>query len=270
MIDITVIQEAFSGIFAQAITFLPKLVSAIIILLVGWFLSKFISTLIKKLAERIGLESILDRIGISGFLDRAEIESSGGDVLALIIFWTIFLNFLLIGLETMGLQAAVDPLRNIIAFLPRLISALIMLVLGAMIAQFLGRTASAAMSSMGVEFHQQVGQIVNSLILIMVIIVILQQLGLDASIMINIVTSVIVLSVAGFALAFGFGGQNVARNVLAGYYAREHFDLGDTVIIDDQEGTLEDIGTLNSLIQAGDKQLIIPNIRLTEEMTTKK
>ncbi|MEM7119460.1 MAG: hypothetical protein AAF614_44015, partial [Chloroflexota bacterium] len=66
MIDITIIQEAFSGIFAQAITFLPKLVSAIIILLVGWFLSKFISTLIKKLAERIGLESILDRIGISG------------------------------------------------------------------------------------------------------------------------------------------------------------------------------------------------------------
>ena len=68
MIDITVIQEAFSGIFAQSIAFLPRLVSAIIILLVGWFLSKFISTLIKKLAERIGLESILDRIGISRFL----------------------------------------------------------------------------------------------------------------------------------------------------------------------------------------------------------
>ncbi|MEM7119433.1 MAG: mechanosensitive ion channel domain-containing protein, partial [Chloroflexota bacterium] len=199
-----------------------------------------------------------------------EIESSGGDVLALIIFWTIFLNFLLIGLETMGLQAAVDPLRNIIAFLPRLISALIMLVLGAMLAQFLGRTASAAMSGMGVEFHQQVGQIVNSLILVMVVIVILQQLGLDASIMINIVTSVIVLSVAGFALAFGFGGQNVARNVLAGYYAREHFDLGDTIMLNGEEGTLEDIGTLNSLIQAGDKQLIIPNTRLTEEMTAKR
>lgn len=270
MIDFTVIQNAFSNLFALAITFLPKLLTTIIILLVGWFISRFLSTLIKRLAERIGLDNILDRIGITDFLKRAEIESSGGDILALIIFWTIFLNFLLIGLETLGLQAAVDPLRDIIGFLPRLVGALIMLVLGAMVAQFLGRTASAAMASMGVEFHQQVGQIVNSLILVMVIIVILQQLGLDASIMINIVTSVIVLTVAGFALAFGFGGQNVARNVLAGYYAREHFDLGDTVIIEGEEGTLEDIGTLNSQIHLGDRQLIIPNTRLTDEVVAKR
>ena len=270
MIDFTVIQQAFSGIFAQAITFIPRLLTTIIILLIGWFISRFLSTLIKRIAERVGLDGILQHTGISGFLDRAQIESSGGDVLALIVFWTIFLNFLLIGLEYLGLQAAVDPLRNVIGFLPRLISALVMLVLGALVAQFLGRTASAAMASMGVEFHQQVGQIVNSLILIMVVIVILQQLGLDASIMINIVTAVIVLTVAGFALAFGFGGQNVARNVLAGYYAREYFDLGDTVLINGEEGTLEGIGTLNAEIQMADKVLIIPNVRLTEEMTVKK
>ena len=119
MIDFTVIQQAFSGIFAQAITFIPRLLTTIIILLIGWFISRFLSTLIKRIAERVGLDGILQRTGISGFLDRAQIESSGGDVLALIVFWTIFLNFLLIGLEYLGLQAAVDPLRNVIGFLPR-------------------------------------------------------------------------------------------------------------------------------------------------------
>ena len=53
MIDFTVIQQAFSGIFAQAITFIPRLLTTIIILLIGWFISRFLSTLIKRIAERV-------------------------------------------------------------------------------------------------------------------------------------------------------------------------------------------------------------------------
>ena len=264
MINFETIQNAFNNMVANAIDYVPRLITALIILLAGWLLAKFIATVVERLGEKLRLESLLERTGIKAGLDKAQINLSGTQLLGKLLYWMIFLNFILIALESLGLNAAVEPLRNLIAFLPRLLAALITLTAGVLLAQFLGKAAQAAMSSMGVEFHQEVGQGVNVLLIIMIMIVVLEQLGINASIMTNILTNVITIIVAGAALAFGLGGRDVARRVLAGYYAREQFEMGDLVIIDGEEGILEAIGTLNSEIRTGNERLIIPNTVLTD------
>lgn len=265
MIDIETLRTTITDIVANTLSYFPRLLTAILILLVGWIIARVIATLVKRLAIRIGFDAILARTGISEGLKKAEIRRSGDDLLGLLVFWTIFLNFLLIGLESLGLTAAVEPLRNLIGLLPRLLAALATLVAGILIAQFLGRAAQAAMASMGVEFHEQVGSGVNMLLIVMVVIVVLEQLGIDATIMTTIFTNVLTIAVAGAALAFGLGGRDVARNVLAGYYAREQFHTGDRLVIDGEEFTLEGINTLNAELRRGDEQLVIPNTRLTHE-----
>ncbi|MCC6602578.1 MAG: mechanosensitive ion channel [Anaerolineae bacterium] len=264
MIDFEIIQNAFSNMVANAIDYVPRLITALIILLAGWLLAKFVATVVQRLSEKVRLEDLLARTGIKAGLEKAQINRSGTQLLGLLLYWIIFLNFILIALESMGLDAAVTPLRSLIAFLPRLLAALATLTAGVLLAQFLGKAAQAAMSSMGVEFHQEVGQGVNVLLVIMIVIVVLEQLGINASIMTNIFTNVITLAVAGLALAFGLGGRDVARSVLAGYYAREQFALGDRVNIDGEEGTLEAIGPLNAEIRLGSERLIVPNTVLTE------
>ena len=264
MIDFEIIQNAFSNMVANAIDYVPRLITALIILLAGWLLAKFVATVVQRLGEKVRLEDLLLRTGIKAGLEKAQINRSGTQLLGLLLYWIIFLNFILIALESMGLDAAVTPLRSLIAFLPRLLAALATLTAGVLLAQFLGKAAQAAMSSMGVEFHQEVGQGVNVLLIIMIVIVVLEQLGINASIMTNIFTNVITLAVAGLALAFGLGGRDVARSVLAGYYAREQFALGDRVNIDGEEGTLEAIGPLNAEIRLGSERLIVPNTVLTE------
>lgn len=264
MIDLEVIRNALSNMVAQAIAFFPRLITTLFILLLGWLVSRLLAAVIKRLADRVGLENLLERTGIRAGLDKAQINRSGPELLAFFIFWIIFLNFMLVGLESLGLEAAVEPLRSLIAFLPQLLVALATLTLGILLAQFIGRATQAAMDGMGVEFSQEIGQGVNALLVVMVMIVVLEQLGIDASIMTNIITNVVTVVAAGLALAFGLGGREVARNILASYYAREQFAIGDRVIIDDEEGTLEAIGTLNAEIRLGEERLIIPNTRLTE------
>jgi small-conductance mechanosensitive channel len=266
MIDISVLQKAIEDMITGAITFFPRLLTTLFILLLGWLLARLITSVVRRLAERIGLERILEQTGINAGLAKAQIERSGAELLALLLFWIVFLNFLLVGLENLGLTAAIAPLRNLISYLPRLLAVLVTLTAGVLLAQFLGRAAQAALSSMGVEFHQEVGQGVNILLIIMVVIVVLKQLGIDASIMTSILTNVITIIIAGLALAFGLGGREVARNVLAGYYAREQFAAGAAIVIDGEEGTLEGIGTLNAEIRVADGRIIIPNTRLTESI----
>ena len=264
MIDFSVIQNAFGNMVASAINYIPRLVTALIILLAGWLLAKIIANLVQRLGQKLHLENLLERTGIKAGLEKAQIKRSGTQLVGLLLFWIIFLNFILIALESLGLNAAVEPLRGLIAFLPRLLAALATLTAGILLAQFLGKAAQAAMSSMGVDFHQEVGQGVNILLIVMIVIVVLEQLGIDANIMATIFTNVITLAVAGLALAFGLGGRDVTRNVLAGYYAREQFEMGDHLVIDGEIGTLEAVGTLNAELRMGSERLIIPNTVLTE------
>ena len=263
MIDIETIQSAFNNIITRLIEFGPTFLTSLLVLGLGWLLSRVVSNIVIRISDRVGLEGLLERTGVRAGLDRAQIKQTGGQLLGRLLFWIIFLNFFLIGLENMGLDAAVQPLRDLISFLPRIIAALATLTAGVLLAQFLGKAAQAAMSGMGVEFHEEVGQGVNILLIIMVVTVVLEQVGIDADILTRIFVNVISLVIAGVALAFGLGGRDVARNVLAGYYAREQFEPGDLIVISGDEGFLEGIGTLNAEIRIGDDVLIVPNTRLT-------
>lgn len=264
MIDFEVIQSAFNNLVTGAIDYFPRLITALIILLAGWLLAKFVANIVERLGEKLRLEDLLGRIGIKEGLEKAKFGRTGTQLLGMLLYWIIFLNFILIALESLGLHAAVEPLRDLIAFLPRLLAAMATLTAGLLLAQFLGKAAQAAMEGMGVEFHQEVGQGVNVLLIIMIVIVVLEQLGINASIMTNIFTNVVTIMVAGLALAFGLGGRGVAQSVLAGYYAREQFEMGDTISFDDKEGILEAIGTLNTEIRVDGERLVVPNTILTE------
>ncbi len=264
MIDFEVIQSAFNNLVTGAIDYFPRLITALIILLAGWLLAKFVANIVERLGEKLRLEDLLGRIGIKEGLEKAKFGRTGTQLLGMLLYWIIFLNFILIALESLGLHAAVEPLRDLITFLPRLLAAMATLTAGLLLAQFLGKAAQAAMEGMGVEFHQEVGQGVNVLLIIMIVIVVLEQLGINASIMTNIFTNVVTIMVAGLALAFGLGGRGVAQSVLAGYYAREQFEMGDTISFDDKEGILEAIGTLNTEIRVDGERLVVPNTILTE------
>lgn len=158
MIDFEIIQNAFSNMVTNAINYMPRLITALLILLAGWLLAKLIATLAQRLGEKLRLEDLLERTGIRAGLEKAQINRTGTQLLGALLYWIIFLNFILIALESLGLNAAVEPLRDLIAFLPRLLAAFATLTAGVLLAQFLGKAAQAAMSGWGSIFTRRQGR----------------------------------------------------------------------------------------------------------------
>jgi small-conductance mechanosensitive channel len=182
----------------------------------------------------------------------------------MIAFWLVFLSFLMIALETAGLARAITPLQGLVSFLPLLLAAALVLIVGAVLAQFLGRLTQATAASMGVEYHEKFGQAIRWLLLVVTAIVAVEQLGIDLTLITDTLTNLLTIAAASIALAFALGSKDVVRNVLAGFYARELYALGDTLVIDDEEGTLEGISTLNAEVFRGNEKLVIPNSKLIE------
>lgn len=260
----TALRDTFSNMLTSTIEFIPLLIVGLVILLIGYLFARILRWFISRLGQRIGIDAILERAGLSAQLASIGIKQAPSALIGNIIYYVVFLNFLLAALENMRLQNAVDPLRQLIEFLPTAIAGLVTFVLGVLIAQFIGNTTSKTLQSVGIEFHQTLGSIAQFLVVGIVVVVVMEQIGLEASVLVTILSATIVVIIAGLALAFGLGGQTVTRNVLAGFYAREMFAPGDVLIVDGEEGVLEGIGTMNTEIRLGADMLTMPNTRLTE------
>jgi small-conductance mechanosensitive channel len=262
MIDLQSWHSALADLAARVVAYLPTALLALAILVVGWALARLLAALARRLARRVGLDDVVERSGLAQGLAQAKIARPASDLVALLIFWLVFLACLLLALETLGWTLAILPLQNLISYLPRLLAAILILVVGAWLAQALGKAAQAAVASMGVEFHEGVGRAVQGLLLLVTAVLAVEQLGLNLTFLTDALTNLLTLIVAGLALAFGLGGRDVARNVLAGYYARDQFAPGDALVVDGEVGTLEGIGTVSAEIAIGEEILVIPNIRL--------
>ncbi len=267
---IETIQSSFINLVEAILGYLPALGTGLLILVIGWLVARLARGLVNQIANRLGFDRLVERTGLTQGLRQADIRQTPTQLAAALVFWILFLNFLLAALNRLGLSEAVQPLQDFIAFLPSIVAGLVTLILGALAAQFIGRAVQGAVAGMGIEFHQTVGNLVRLLLMGVVVIIVIEQMGLDVTLLSNLFTSTLTIVVAGLALAFGLGGREVARNVLAGYYARELFQVGDTVVVDGAEGTLEAIGTLNAEIRVGSDRLTVPNTRLTGDKVIKR
>ena len=260
----TALQTTLSDMIQGTISFIPLLIIGFIIVFVGYVIARILRTVITRLTKRIGLDDILERAGMTSKLRAIGMSQTPSEIVASLVYYVIMLNFLLAAFRSMGMSDAVEPLVRIIEFIPTAIAGLITFVIGVLLAQFLGNMVSSTLDSIGIDFHQVMGSLVQGLVITIVAVVVMEQIGLEASILTTIISSVVIVIIAGLALAFGLGGQSVTKNVLAGFYSRELFSTGDVVIIDGEEGVLEGIGTLNAEIRMGADRMTIPNTRLTE------
>jgi hypothetical protein len=113
-------------------TFVPKLLGFLVILLVGWFVAKLVAKLVDKLLERAGFDRAVERGGIKKALAQSSYDAS--DIVAKLVFFAIFIPFLSAAVGTLGINALQEPLAAFIALIPRIIVAIVLVVIGAVIA----------------------------------------------------------------------------------------------------------------------------------------
>ena len=205
---------------------------------------------------------------ITDALARAGITKSPSHLVGRTIYWLLLLTFLMVAVESLGLTPAAMALRALVAYLPRVLGAAIVLISGALIGQFLGRGAQALAAGSGVEFHAALGRAVQYIVLAMAAILAADQLGLNTTLLNNVLGNLLTVAGAALALAFALGSREAVRNLLAGFYAKDLFEIGQTVEVDGYRGTLEAIGPLKAVIAAAEGHVTVPNSVLMDRCVT--
>ena len=138
------IQNSLSEGFTTFTTFIPKLLGFLLILVIGYVVAKIVSKLVDKALERVGFDGAVEKGGIKKALSKSQYDAS--DIVAKLVFFAIFIPFLSAAVGALGISALQQPLSQFIALIPQIIVAIILVVVGAVIA---GAVKSFISNSLG-------------------------------------------------------------------------------------------------------------------------
>lgn len=259
--------ETLSQIQSGLTTWLPAILGALLLLIVGWLVARISQAIIGRLLYRLGIDRLAERTGIANGLKTMGVQSTLSFLLARTTYWLILIFFVLLALGALGLTDVVtSALGGLFAFLPRLVAATVIFLIGAFIARVVGDAVTAMTVGSNVPSGRVLGQAVRYSILLVVIILALDELGVQTTILTTIVVVTITALALGLALAFGLGNRDLAHGIMAGFHAREEFSPGQTLTVGDHTGQLLRIGATKTVLETGEGQISIPNVALLNEV----
>jgi hypothetical protein len=211
---------SLTGALADFMAFIPKLLGALVILLVGWLVAKAVQALVTKGLQMVRFNQIADRAEIDQFLMRAGVHADPASVVGRLAYWFLMLTFFVAAFSALGLPQVSGVLEQIIGFIPNLVVALVILLLGALAANFVANLVRGATGTARVGDPDLLATIARSAILVFAVLMAFDQLGIAPTIVDTLWIALIGMVAVAGALAFGLGGRDLAGRLLEDWYNR--------------------------------------------------
>lgn len=246
--------------------FLPNFVAAIVILIVGYFISRALRFVLSQGLARAGFNALSTKVGVSGAMECANITMSPSDIIGKLGFWVVMLTFLVTATETLGLPRVSETLDEFVLYLPKVMAAVLILILGLFIAHFVRDVVRGSAQSIGVEYAKPLATAAHGVLFVVIISLSINQLDINTRLLDSVISIFIAAIAVAVALSLGLGTRTHASNIIAGVYARDIFKVGQHIVIDRSEGEIKSIGSLKTHIEQTDGSiLIIANKHLIEK-----
>jgi len=210
----SVIIEPAKFLLLQFFRLAIKAIGVIIILILGWFISNLIKTIVVKILKTLKLDLLSEKIGISYMLEKGNIENTLSEIIGEIIYWIGILITFVVASNAVGLTVLADLLSKLIFYVPNIIASTFILILGILLSTFLGNMVKTAASNANFEYYNFLGNIVRIIIIIFSVIISLGQLNINTRILEFVITIIIASIGLAFALAFGLGCKDIANNLM--------------------------------------------------------
>jgi len=256
----------YQGVVNSLIAWTPRVILAVVLLVTALIVAKIIERVLRAVMVRLRFDALIEKVGIDQAIQRLGLRESLNVVVPRIVYYLLLFLFAKTAADSMGLVAISDAIGAFMAYLPNIVAAILILVLGSAAAQFAGRAVSDAAANSGIDFASTLGGMVSGLLLFVLGIMAVSQLQIDTEIIRVVTTSVLAGMALAFGLTFGLGSRDITRNILAGFYARKTFEMGREMEVKGERGELKSITPTQTLLQQGDRVVAVSNAVFLDEV----
>jgi small-conductance mechanosensitive channel len=250
--------------YSDIASFLPDVVNGLIVLIVGYVIARIVGWLVRLVLTRAGLDDLSERRGIGSGLRGLRIGLTPSRLIAQTVFGLLFLSFAITAVRLMRFETVAVLLERLLDFLPNVIAALMVFLLGSMVARLAGNWVSliAAASSLG--YARQLGSLVQYVVTLFVMVLALGVLGIQVGLLVTAITIMIGAFGLVIGLALGLGARTIVYHILAGYYVRQRYQPGQTITLGQISGEVSGTGSVNTVVTTDEASTIVPNGVLLE------
>lgn len=208
------IVASLQNLWALTLSFLPSLIVALVVVIVGWVVASALGRVIWQVVAAVHVDQLFERLGFRKPLERAGLKLNTGKFLGELVKWFLILVFFMAAADILGLTEVTSFLQLVLSYIPNIVVAVLILLAGAAFANFLQKLVKASADTAGLMHTGFVGSVTKWTVLIFALFAALDQLGVARTFIITLLQGfVAMLAIAG-GLAFGLGGQNAARSFL--------------------------------------------------------
>ena len=212
-----VLLEPARVVLAQIGQFLVSILLVLVILIIGWLISKLIKAIVTKALRALKVDQLSDNIELDKLLEKGGISYSLSELIGVICYWLALLVTFMVAINAVGLTVAADLLRQVIAYIPNVIAVIFILILGMFVATLLRNIVHTAANNAGLSQSRLLSKIVEAIVIVFAVFVSLEQLNIGIRIT-ELTLSIILGSIGlGLALAFGLGCKDIAERFVSDF-----------------------------------------------------
>ncbi|WP_422859240.1 mechanosensitive ion channel family protein [Flagellimonas sp. S174] len=237
---------------------LPKIIGAIIILLIGWIVTKIILFILGKILKLAKVDTLSEKINEMDLFGKGDFKFDIAKIILGFVKWLLLLVFLIVAADILSWEIISTEIGNLLRYLPRLFSALALMMIGLYVGNFVKTTVKKLFDSLEFSGSNVVSNLLFYIIVIFISITALNQAGIDTTIITNNITMILGAFLLAFALGLGLGSRDIITDLLRSFYTRRTYAVGDKIVIGEHSGTVEAIenNTLTLVTKSG--KYVIP------------
>lgn len=249
---------SLEGIWNKMLDGLPKVLYFLGFILLAWILTKVLLYIVRKALNKTKIDEWSKKLSKTEIFGNTTINIVLTNVILGVLKWLLILIFVLVGADIFGLSIVSQGISSFIAYLPSLLTALIIFVGGV----YIGTVAKKAIQSMFKSLELTGGNLVANIAFYLIVVFIslaaLDQAGIDTSVIKSNLTLVIGSVLLSFTIAFGLGSRDIIKRLLFGYYSRKNLEIGQKIKMEELEGVIISIDNICMVLQTAEGKIVIP------------
>ena len=231
LLQVDVMRDALLDMVRKFAETVPNVFMALVIFIIGYIISKIVSKIVHTALKKVGIDNIGDKLNEIDIVQKANMDIKISVIASKFLYYFMMLFFAIAATSVLGIPEISNLVSDIFTFIPNLIVALIVLILGTLLADMLRKGIHTALNSLGVSSAGLISSFLFYFLFINIVIVALSQ-------NISIIIGGIVLA---FAIGYGLASKDVMSNIVASFYSKDQFQIGQKVTIDGVTGVINDV-----------------------------
>lgn len=208
------VTASINNVLARLASFLPDLIGAILILIIGWLIALLLEQVVERVLRMLNVQRLFERARIEDLVKRAGSQRDTTGLLAGLVKWIAYIATFLAAADVLGLETVSEFLNKILAYMPDVVAAVAIILVGGILAQFMSEVVRGTVSAANLGYSAFLSGVTRWTIWVFAIFTALIQLGVGASIINTLVMGIVGALAIATGLAFGLGGQKSAADLL--------------------------------------------------------